>query len=118
MSKDTMYYECHITIDGPPATVREVMELHLPKWKFSAIDGDILLGDGIKCYATRHYNSRLTTQNVRALLFDAAALLEGVGIKVTRRKVELVVFDDRSSKVGSCNGGCVECHLDDLREAS
>lgn len=53
------------------------------------------------------------------LLIDAAARLETAfhtksgTFKITRRKIEKVIFDDRIEKI-SCVGGCVECHLDDL----
>jgi len=106
------YYECHITLEGNSNEIKtHVEEL---KWKFSSISGDIILGDGVKCYATRHFNTKLSFTKVFEKLMDTAYELENKGIKVIRRKVEHVLYDDRSVKV-NCNGGCIECHLDDLK---
>lgn len=105
------YYECHVTLEGNPATLRPCVEAL--RWKFSAIDGDPLLGAGIKCYATKHFNVRRGHAVVLHALLSAAATLEELGCTVTRRKVELVLYDDRSSKI-RCTGACVECHLDEV----
>src|ERR1051325_7475371 len=106
----TSYFECHVTLMGDATTIRPEVEKR--KWKFSVIDGDPVLGDGIKCYATRLFNRRLGQEDVQNQLLTIAAELSSLGFNVLRRKVELVIFDDRSTKV-RCNGGCKECHLDD-----
>lgn len=92
-------------------------EVEKRKWKFSCIDGDPVLGDGLKCYATRLFSRRLDQQAVLQQLMTIADELAQLGITVLRRKIELVIFDDRSSTV-RCTGGCVECHLDDLCSAA
>jgi ribosomal 50S subunit-associated protein YjgA (DUF615 family) len=105
------YYECHITmLDKVPSYVKEIVELH--KWKFSAIDGDPSLGNGIKLYATRHFNAKIGADRIIEELQYIAKQISDMGIKVIRRKVENVIYDDRIETV-NCNGGCPECHLDD-----
>lgn len=107
------YYECHVTMTGTPEHIRPLVEML--KWKFSMIDGDILLGDGTKCYATRLFNKRITQAGAIVAVRKAAKFLSKAGCNVVRRKVELVLFDDRSSKM-RCKGGCIDCHLDDIKD--
>lgn len=111
----TTYYECHVTlVEYYAARLSELQyAIESRKWKFSVIDGDILLGAGRKCYATRLFNIRKGVQQVQSELFQIANELETMGFTVLRRKIEHVIFDDRSSKT-QCTGGCIECHLDDL----
>jgi hypothetical protein len=106
------YFECHVTMTGDPEIIRPLVEMR--RWKFSCIDGDSVFGDGVKCYATRQFNAKMAVELVTKELFGVATFLEGQGCTVIRRKVEQVIYDDRSSKI-RCTGGCVECHLDDLK---
>lgn len=107
------YYEAHITL-GPTAAYGHIKNaVEKINWKFSKIDGDPVMGAGVKCYATRHFNAKWPAADVVSWLHEAADKLDKMNIEVMRRKVELVIYDDRSSKV-RCSGGCVECHLDDL----
>lgn len=99
------YYECHITLNGDPKRIETAVKNLC--WKFSKIDGDPVMGDGVKCYATRHFNARKSPKFVLMFMHDTADCLSR-SFEVTRRKVELVIFDDRSSKV-RCDGLCPEC---------
>lgn len=107
------YYECHITMIGKPEFIKPLVEK--TKWKFSSIDGDPVLGDGIKCYATRLFNYKLPQDQVLDILFHTANNLKDKDCNVVRRKIELVIYDDKSSHVKfDCKGGCKDCHLDDI----
>lgn len=118
----TAYYELHVTMQtaedgrltsGVRAEVRHAVEDR--KWRFSVIDGDINMGDGLKMYATRQFSVRNSEAEVTTLLHETAdALARLPGVEVIRRKVERVIYDDRSSKVRTtCDGACPECHTDE-----
>ncbi len=114
-NKTKSYYECHVTMLGDPEKIKPIVE-SLTNWKFSAINGDPVLGDGVKCYATYFYKARFDQASVVSALHSIAQILNEAGCNVIRRKVELVMYDDRSSAVNTCDGACVECHLDDYNE--
>lgn len=101
------YYECHITIEPHEAAnagearmfkdaVRESVEqtLGIKGWKFSAIDGDPLLGAGTKFYATTHFSARRPLRWVCGELDTMCAFLSiACDYRILRRKIELVVYD-------------------------
>lgn len=92
------YYECHITLESTDKDkTRKAVEVL--GWKFSAIDGDPVLGAGVKCYATRHYNHRHQSVSIVSIVNHTASLLHEMGEEITRRKVELVIYDSRSVSV-------------------
>lgn len=121
----TSYYELHVTMQaeedgrltsGMRSRVRA--EVERLGWRFSAIDGDANLGDGVKLYATRQLSARrYTDESCIELLHETARILAKLpGVTVVRRKVERVIYDDRSSKVrAACDGACPECRSDDVR---
>ena len=99
------YYEMHITMLGS----KDILAPMVKKmgWKFSAIDGDPVLGDGIKCYATAWLSPRRISQDEAVLtLTGTADILKHWGANVIREKIELVIYDTRK---GRCNGACQEC---------
>lgn len=106
------YYECHLTIE--PGERDLEYDIVTSGWKFSSIDGDPVDGRGVRSYATRHYKSSLPVEVPMERMHLLANQLEAIGHRVTRRKVEQVVYDTRSAKVRPCDGGCPECHLDDV----
>ncbi len=97
------YFECHITMLGDPKEIEPLVKN--TGWKFSAINGDPVLGDGVKCYATMLFSSLKTEKFCLDMLLITANLLQGAGVEVLRRKVERVIYDDRSDKI-VCDGGC------------
>lgn len=104
----TQYYEMHVTFTGPSDEIRHYRKLvESSKWRYSSIDGDANLGDGVKRYATRQMNARTPVSEVTQLVKDMAAHLEKHGAIILRRKVEKVIYDDRSSLVRPCDG--TEC---------
>lgn len=108
------YFEAHVTMEAPPSEApRVAAAVKAIGWRFSAINGDPILGDGVKMYATTHWNERIGIEVAVRRLHQAAGML-GAQHKVVRRKVELVLYDDRSSAVSTCDGACPECHAEDL----
>jgi len=90
------YYECHVTIESVNQYMTE-LKVVATGWTFSAIDGDPVLGKGVKCYATKHFNSsKNKLEDVIAMVDFAAEVINDNVSKVTRRKVELVVYDTRA----------------------
>jgi len=85
------YYECHITFLYPP----NALPLDVRGWKFSQIDGDPNMGDGVKAYLTRQYRATNAKDAVIDALEDVAAEVTEMGYEVLRTKVELVVYDNR-----------------------
>ena len=105
------YYEAHITIIGEPNYLLK-SAIENMGWKFSAIDGDPSLGEGVKCYATKHFKASKDKEEVLSELHSAAYILSNnrLNIKVVRKKIELVIYDDRSNTVRfECSGLCPEC---------
>ncbi len=96
------YYECHITMQGDPARLKPLVER--TKWRFSSIDGDIDLGIGVKCYATRQFNKRTPRDDMIATLNGVGLYLSEGGATVLRLKIEEVIYDNRSPQ-DEC-----ECH--------
>jgi len=92
------YYEFHITMIGDPTTIKKHVED--AGWKFSAIDGDPSLGDGVKCYATSHMNSKKSAEQALEHLQNTAGVLRSKGCVIVREKIELVIYDTRSKSVG------------------
>lgn len=107
------YYEAHITMIGTSVIIEPIVKSL--GWKFSQINGDPTLGKGIKCYATKHSKASKDKKEVLIDLQTTADSLQEQGCEVIRRKIELVIYDDRSSTVRfTCDGTCPECHMDDI----
>lgn len=84
-------FEAHIIFDGKLAPFVETLAKHTG-WKFSKIDGDPYLGNGVRCYLTTHSADRVDLeQKMRAVVLAAAA----TGHKALRMKIEQIVFDER-----------------------
>jgi hypothetical protein len=96
------YYECHITIvpdtSSWPVEFNERVKKAVERtgWVYSMIENDIILGHGSKHYATQHFNRDFTVPEVVQLLDITADMLQALGFKIIRRKVELVLHDVRS----------------------
>jgi hypothetical protein len=93
-----MSYECHITVPPPPAEADLVYLEGLAKnhgFKTSFIVGDPLLGDAKYFYMTGH-DADLEKMQARmnALSREVQTLAR---VRVLRRKIELIVFDERTS---------------------
>jgi len=86
-------WECHITIDtnNSPEAHEKLKELvELLHWRFSKIDGDPALGQGVRCYATQLYHDKDVAVYMTV---NAASFFLSKGWIVVRRKVEHVIHD-------------------------
>lgn len=88
------YYECHITFEGDngEAIVKSL------GWAYSRIDGDPVMGKGVRQYAIIQANQRNPQDQVAKLLMATANAMRERGLKVTRIKIELVLFDQRTAQ--------------------
>lgn len=83
-------YEAHITFNDPAAKVEpHVIE---KDWSFSKIDGDIELGEGYHCYATKHFDNEAKAISDT---IGMAHLFKDSGLTVIRYKVEYILYDVR-----------------------
>ena len=82
-------YELHITL---------TKAVELEGWKSSAIDGDPLLGDGVKHYLTTYTSDEETA---RKKLWNGLWELADRGLRLTvlRAKIEHIIYDVRFSKI-------------------
>jgi len=89
---DKVYFECHITFTKS----KNEKPLVFNKWKYTSIDGDPVLGAGVKSYYTRQYPATL---DIKEIIKDMDKLIPIInkekGNKVLRTKVELVLYDNR-----------------------
>jgi hypothetical protein len=87
-------YECHITMLGDADQIEQVV--NGTDWHFSKIDGDPVLGVGVKCYATKNYKkSEMSLDNCVSTMETVAESIKEQHIEVVRMKVEEIVYDRR-----------------------
>jgi hypothetical protein len=87
-------YECHITMIGNPEIIEGMVKD--TGWHFSKIDGDPLLGSGVKCYATTNIDKdHITLESCITLMNSVAIHLSKQGISVIRQKIEDIVYDTK-----------------------
>lgn len=85
-----MKFECHLTFSiGFAASVQSYAH---DGWKFSKIDGDPVLGDKVFCYLTAYDDNIVDMLN---RMNAKAAFLQQVGVPVIRKKIELILVDER-----------------------
>ncbi len=85
-------YEAHITFKNSD---RELVQKNCPHgWKFSAIDGDPVLGKEVFCYLTSHgINGKKLLERARA---EVVVYKACHGIDAVRTKVEHIVYDTKA----------------------
>lgn len=93
-------YEAHITYDLVDRTTVEAS--HSPEWKFSAIDGDPVLGAKTFCYLTSYDSD--AGRLLERMRMETAAVV-AVAIAACRKepfpvrlKVERIVYDSKTHR--------------------
>lgn len=91
------YYECHITLSTETNKSKDDLKCIVESigWVFSCIDNDIVLGQGIKCYATKHFNKKFDIAYIMNEVVKASKNISYLGGKVIREKIELVLYDTK-----------------------
>lgn len=89
-----MYYKCHITL-AKQECVSPIQAIEALGWKYSAIDGDPDLGEGLLEYATTHYLPDWVVTDVIDEMAKVTEVLTICGHRVIRQKVELVIYDTK-----------------------
>jgi hypothetical protein len=89
-----MYYELHITIESPPSPLTKPHVVNVLGWKYSEFDGDPVLGNGKRSYATTSFGANQHLPFVMSQLDAAVTKLNALGETVTRSKIELVMVDN------------------------
>lgn len=82
------YWEAHVTFYSQK-------ELGYPTWKFSKIDGDPVLGKGIKMYLTKQFKGSVPIESILEEMRGVTKHIWDSGAESFRRKVERVVFDTK-----------------------
>ena len=91
-----MNFECHVTIktdDLHKELLQAIIE-SVGGWSFSSIAGDPLLGKDTFCYATAHFDDPMEAL-VQTTAVSEALAKASVWFHVIRRKIELVISDER-----------------------
>lgn len=81
---------------GDPSFIEE--KVKSSGWIFSKIDGDPVLGRGIKCYATYICSAEYPQKMIVDWITATHSHFVMLGCNVIRSKVELVVFDTKKVK--------------------
>lgn len=95
---EAISYECHITIKDnvEHSTIEKI--LNNVNWKFSCIKGDPILGKQTFCYATKHYPTNKSKEEVIEKVNEASNLFEKNGLEIIRKKIELIIWDTKYEK--------------------
>jgi hypothetical protein len=87
-------FEIHLTFEGSHAERVEQLQFKSDNvwrfWKFSKIDGDPVLGQGVRAYLSAY---SFTKEGALTTIAAAKANLEQEEIKLCREKIEQIVHD-------------------------
>lgn len=88
-------FELHVTLDleEDQEDVANNIAI-LEGWKTSKIDGDPVLGSGIKFYFTKY---EILLRNAEDSLYKIHSILVRNKLKVVRLKIEQIIYDKRFS---------------------
>ena len=90
MEPKDLGYELHITLTSTESN----FFIQFGNWKFSKIDGDPVLGPGVKCYLTTHTR---TFKEAVDTMTRAMTFLDGTAdfVVIHRSKIEHIVYDEK-----------------------